>query len=115
HDAPVQARAPDRGAVQADRAGAGRAEPGQQVEQGRLAAAARADQHAELAGGDLEVDAVERGDLGRRAGVVPRTYGEALGDVVEGDRTGHEGSSPPRPAGGAATGAAAAASGGVAA
>ena len=53
----------DVAAVDADLAGGDRLEPGDGVEQGRLAAAGRADQHEEAALLELEVDALE--DLDR--------------------------------------------------
>src|SRR5690606_331421 len=52
----------DRCALPQHAAAAGRVEPGGDVEQGRLAAAALADQRDRLAGGDRQVNAVERRD-----------------------------------------------------
>ena len=46
-------------AVDLDRARVGRLEPGDDPQQGGLAAAARAEQRGERAGGDLEADVVE--------------------------------------------------------
>src|SRR5581483_8823035 len=61
-----------------DGPGGRRVEPGQQVQQRRLPAAGGADQAAELAGGDLERDAVE-GERVAAAGTVD------LGDPLDGD------------------------------
>ena len=51
----------DVAAVEPDRAGVGPVEPGDEIEQRRLAGAVRADDADELALGDVEIDAIDGG------------------------------------------------------
>src|SRR3954471_364408 len=81
HADPVRVRLLDRSAADADRTRARVLQPGHHHEQGRLAAAAGADQHHEAAGLDVERDVCERDDiLGRGL--------EGTADIADLDRAG---------------------------
>ncbi|GAA2082693.1 hypothetical protein GCM10009801_42630 [Streptomyces albiaxialis] len=85
--APVVAGPRHGHAVDQDAAGCGPGEPAEQVEQRGLAAAGGADEDRELAGRDVQVDAVEGGEGGGGGGASAfRTAlraGEGLADPLE--------------------------------
>ena len=70
----------DVGAVDLDPAGGGLLEPGEAADEGRLARAGAADDAVDAAGGEVQVDAVERDD-----GVSAAGGGEDLAQSVESD------------------------------
>jgi ABC-type multidrug transport system ATPase subunit len=59
---------PDSGCVRMNGAGIRRVEPGDQPQRRRLAGPARAQQHKELAVGDVEPQVVDRGDIAETLG-----------------------------------------------
>ena len=59
HDSPIGARSAHRSTTDLDRSGARSGEAGDQLQQRRLAAPARADEAEECPGGDVDVDVVE--------------------------------------------------------
>ena len=63
HEGALRSRRADRLAVDRDRAGVGLDQPGDDLEQRRLAAAARAEQAGQLAARKVEVDAAQRLDV----------------------------------------------------
>src|SRR6266511_2213485 len=82
HHAPVQARSGHRPPVEQDLSRGRLAQPGQQVQQRGLAAAARADQDQKLSTVDVDADVGQRGHLNAATG-------EHLADPAQTDLRGH--------------------------
>ena len=94
--------------VEVDRSGVGRERPHDDLRQGRLAAAALADQTQALAAADLEADVVDRGDRAVGAAAEEAALAELkpLADVAHGQqRAGRVGIGRPRLLGGQQAGA----------
>src|SRR5262249_55524443 len=76
-----------------DGAGGDGLEAGKDAQQRGLAASARADNHKELAGGDVERDAVDRDELPERLAQIPDADGrpqrQRFGGFEPGERAGH--------------------------
>ena len=85
----IGAGAVDGFAVESGGAGVGADHSGGDVEEGGFAAAGRADDDDEFAGGDVEGDVVESGDVGFAEAFVDVAEGEAAGGVVGGGGGGH--------------------------
>ena len=96
HDAAIRPRALDRHPVEQHRAGVGLLEAGENIEQGRFPAAARAEQGQKLARLDVEVDygALDASLVARAAGLGQTirlrhaTNGELVGSFKTIDETG---------------------------